>query len=166
MKNEMEAYLDIETTSLSPADGIITVIGIYITDGVIEEVFQLVGENITKENIKKILKDVKTIYTYNGAKFDLPFIAALKEIDLTKDFKHVDLMHHCWSKNLYGGLKKIEKTLGIPRKLTEVDGKVAIELWFNYKNYNDEFALATLLEYNKEDVVNLKKLRQILEKKC
>jgi len=160
----MDAYLDIETTSLLPIDGIITVIGIYITDGKTEKMVQLVGEKITKDNIANSLKGVKKIYTYNGAKFDLPFITAHTEIDLEKNFEHIDLMHHCHAKKLYGGLKKVEEILKIPRKLTEVNGKVAIELWFNYKNYNDEFALMTLLEYNKEDVVNLKKLREVLEK--
>lgn len=162
----MEAYLDIETTSLLPIDGIITVIGIYITDGINEKIVQLVGEMITKESISDSLKGVKTIYTYNGEKFDLPFITAHTKIDLTQNFGHIDLMHHCHAKRLYGGLKKVEEILKIPRKLTEVNGKIAIDLWFAYKNYGDELALATLLEYNKEDIVNLKKLREILEKKC
>jgi len=41
-------------------------------------------------------------------------------------------MHHCWRNNLYGGLKAVERTLGIPRKLKEVDGYEAVKLWWRY----------------------------------
>jgi len=36
-------------------------------------------------------------------------------------------------------------------------------LW--YQEYNDRTALATLLEYNKEDVMNLKVLREKMDRK-
>jgi len=35
-------------------------------------------------------------------------------------------------------------------------------LWWRYRNDYDEDALATLLEYNKEDVINLKVLKERL----
>jgi len=35
-------------------------------------------------------------------------------------------------------------------------------LWWRYVNDYDEEALATLLEYNKEDVINLKTLKERL----
>lgn len=158
--NKLEAYLDIETTSLSPFDGIITVIGIFVTDGTEGKLIQLVDEEITGENLLKALEGVETIYTYNGREFDLPFIAAHIGVDLERNFKHTDLMYSCWDKNLYGGFKKVEKLLGIERKLEGVDGKKAVELWIQYKNYGNEEALATLLEYNKEDVMNLKQLKE------
>jgi hypothetical protein len=39
---------------------------------------------------------------------------------------------------------------------------MAVRLWWNYVNDKDEGALKTLLEYNREDVVNLKVLREKL----
>jgi uncharacterized protein YprB with RNaseH-like and TPR domain len=39
---------------------------------------------------------------------------------------------------------------------------MAVQLWWEYVNKNDKRALQTLLDYNKEDVVNLKVLRQKL----
>ena len=63
---------------------------------------------------------------------------------------------------MYGGLKEVERKLGINRKLTEVNGYEAVRLWWRYVNDYDEDALATLLEYNKEDVLNLKLLRERL----
>jgi uncharacterized protein YprB with RNaseH-like and TPR domain len=35
-------------------------------------------------------------------------------------------------------------------------------LWWRYINHQDLYALDLLLEYNKEDVVNLKKLKERL----
>jgi uncharacterized protein YprB with RNaseH-like and TPR domain len=36
---------------------------------------------------------------------------------------------------------------------------MAVKLWWQYVNDDDERALSTLLEYNREDVVNLHELR-------
>jgi len=46
--------------------------------------------------------------------------------------------------------------------LKEVDGFEAVKLWWRYINDYDEQSLATLLEYNKEDVLNLKTLKDRL----
>ena len=59
----LEAYLDIETTGLSVFSDAITVIGIYRCDGRNGEVIQLVGEEVTGDNLFKALEGVKTIYT-------------------------------------------------------------------------------------------------------
>ena len=56
----------------------------------------------------------------------------------------------------------VERILGIDRKLQGVDGYMAVQLWWKYVNNSDNRALRTLLDYNKEDVVNLKVLRQRL----
>jgi len=39
---------------------------------------------------------------------------------------------------------------------------MAVKLWWDYVNNQDMAALERLLEYNKEDVVNLQTLRQRL----
>ena len=77
-----EAYLDIETTGLSPEYCQITVIGIYITNGSEERVVQLVGEKISAEAIEEALEGVSELYTYNGRRFDLPFIFARYGVDV------------------------------------------------------------------------------------
>ena len=71
-------------------------------------------------------------------------------------------MYDCWSNNLYGGLKVVEQQLGIPRELKGIGGLEAVMLWWKYQNDGDQDALAMLLQYNKEDVVNLKALRERL----
>ncbi len=159
----MEAYLDIETTGLSPEGGQITVIGIHLVEGDSQSFVQLVGDDITAESLLAALEGVTRLHTYNGSRFDLPFIYSCLGVDLEQMFPHCDLMYHCWRCNLYGGLKKVEKTLGISRRLTDMSGWDAVRLWWRYVNDYDENALRTLLEYNREDVVNLKTLRELLD---
>ena len=157
-----EVYLDIETTGLSPFGDAITVIGIYRCNGSESEVIQLVGDAVTADNLLQALEGTDTIYTYNGQRFDLNFIKVSLGVDLEDLCKHHDLMFDCWSNNLYGGFKAVERQLGIPRKLQGISGYDAVLLWWRYMEYGDRNALATLLEYNKEDVLNLKALREKL----
>jgi len=63
------------------------------------------------------------------------------------------LLHH---------FKSVERRLGIDRKPTQVDGYKAVRLWCRYVNDYNQDALTTLLEYNKEDAVNLKTLKERL----
>lgn len=157
-----EAYLDIETTGLTPAGCDITVIGIHICNNGNSSFTQLVGKDITEQSILETLQGVSVLYTYNGSRFDLPFIHNRLGINLAKIFTHIDLMYHCWRKNLYGGLKSVERQLGIERCLVGIDGYEAVKLWWRYVDSFDPDALNTLLEYNKEDVVNLKSLKERL----
>ena len=157
-----EAYLDIETTGLSPRNCEITVVGIYLTNATKDKFVQLVGDAITDASVLQALDGVDVIYTYNGSRFDLPFINARHKVNLASQFEHCDLMYHCWRHRLYGGLKDVERQLGIYRRLKDVNGYEAVRLWWKYVNDYDMDALAALLEYNKEDVINLKVLRDRL----
>ncbi|MGB9857806.1 MAG: ribonuclease H-like domain-containing protein [Dictyoglomaceae bacterium] len=160
---KFRAYLDIETTGLFPEFSYITVIGIYMEKEDEERFIQLVGEEITPSNLLYIVRDIKEIYTYNGSRFDLPFIKAKLDVDLKSFLPHIDLMYLCWERGLYGGLKVVEKKLGIERRLRNIDGEVAVKLWYRYISHNDLYALSLLLEYNREDVYNLKLIRERLE---
>ena len=162
MRRLADAYLDIETTGLSRFYDYITVIGIYRCHRGDSELIQLVGEEVNRGNLITALKGVNTIYTYNGSRFDLPFIAASLGIDLATEFYHHDLMYDCWRNNLYGGFKAVERQLGIRRQLQGVDGFEAVQLWWRYRRGGNQNALALLLQYNMEDVVNLKALRERL----
>ena len=162
MKSWDEAYLDIETTGLSRSYSEITVVGIYLCNDTDTEFIQLVGDEISDVSLMKALEGVDVIYTYNGSRFDLPFISYRLGVNLAQSFSHQDLMYDCWRNNLYGGFKAVERQLGIDRRLKQVTGYEAVRLWWRYVNDYDEYALATLLEYNKEDVLNLKTLRERL----
>jgi uncharacterized protein YprB with RNaseH-like and TPR domain len=162
MKRSADAYLDIETTGLSPFYDYITVVGVLRCNGNSAELVQLVGDAVTRGNLITALGGVKTIYTYNGSRFDLPFISISLGINLSTQYRHHDLMYDCWACNLYGGLKAVERQLGIPRQLEGVNGYEAVRLWWSYLRGGNEDALKTLLEYNREDVMNLKVLREKL----
>lgn len=156
------AYLDIETTGLSRNYYDITVIGIAFENRKKCKVIQLIGDDISDLRLLELLSEIDEIYTYNGSRFDLPFIREKLRVDLTEQFSHRDLMYDCWKQDLKGGLKVVEAKLEIGRNSKGVDGFMAVRLWWDYINDNDEEALKTLLEYNREDVVNLKVLREKL----
>ena len=158
-----KAYLDIETSGLSWDYAYITVIGILITDGESSQQVQLYGDMITDVALDELFADVDTIYTFNGARFDLPFIRRAVGVNLLKGRKHHDLMYSCRKHGLTGGLKKIEKVLGISRDVEGCDGLMAVRLWWDYFNDGDEQALDTLLRYNMDDVKNLKVLEEKLQ---
>ncbi len=158
----MDAYLDIETTGLSHFNDRVTVLGLHL--GSSGRVIQWVGENIAAHRVMRVLEQsgVTTIFTYNGKRFDLPFLRNQVGIDLEDHFEHRDLMHDCWRRNLYGGLKTVERKLGVPRQLVGVDGLEAIRLWNQFEQQGDRSALRRLLDYNKEDVVNLRAIKEII----
>ncbi len=157
------AYLDVETTSLSPYDGELTVVGLLLEQGSYQELTQSVGEEISAKKLLSALSGVHVLYTYNGSRFDLPYIQAKLNVDLTSHCLHHDLMYDCWGKKLYGGLKAVERQLGIDRESVGIDGRMAVQLWWSYRFSGDEKFLKTLLAYNREDVVNLSALRQKLK---
>ncbi len=157
MRN-LKAYLDIETSF----DGRITVVGIYRPS---KDLTQLIFPDITSEAILGFLDGAEAIVTYNGDRFDLPVIEKHFDLNLMDCFKSLDLMYDCWEHNLYGGLKKVEKILGIHRDLPDMDGYDAVKLWSRYETHNDGEALEVLLKYNKEDVLNLCILEECLKAK-
>lgn len=158
----MRAYIDIETTDLDPNAGELTVVGIYLEQDGQEKLVQLYEDTLTKDNLLAALAGTDILYSYNGKEFDLPFIAAKLGVDLTNVFRHCDLMHHCWRRNLYGGQKKVEKKLGIGRETAGMDGADAVELWNDYRLNGNRDALKTLLLYNAEDAKNLAHIRRKL----
>jgi uncharacterized protein YprB with RNaseH-like and TPR domain len=159
-----DAYLDIETTGLCSFYDEITVIGVCLTDGSQHNLVQLVAPDATRSNLLQTLRFVDTIYTYNGSRFDLPFINYRLGVNLKEHFRHRDLMHDCWKNDLYGGFKAVERQLGIPRRLRGIGGPEAVILWWRYQIHHDLKALNLLLEYNREDVLNLITLKRKLEK--
>ena len=162
IKEPVRAYLDIETTGLTPDCSYITVVGVYIVSAENSDFKQFVGQGWPSCDLLQYVRQADILYTYNGSRFDLPFIQAHTGLALHKYVKHVDLMYNCWKGNLHGGLKKVEKILGIERALPDVNGYMAVILWQRYQNYGDEYSLEKLLAYNKEDCVNLHILRQKL----
>lgn len=147
------AYLDIETTGLGSPDDYVTVVGLY--DGT------RLCHYIQGENMPEFAPDVRRhrlLVTYNGKRFDLPFIRTFMGVDLTTQ-PHIDLMFLLRALGYRGGLKGCERQLGIDRgELEGVDGFFAVLLWNKYHRRGDLAALETLLAYNSVDVLNLETL--------
>ena len=152
----MRAYLDIETTY----DGEISIVGIHRPR---RPLVQLTGSDVTDVNLADALEGVKVLVTFNGSRFDLPIIRKEAGIDLADMADHRDLLTECRRRGIKGGLKKIEILFGIPRVSHMVDGAMAPYLWQRYVEMGDADALEELLAYNREDVVNLEILDDILE---
>lgn len=152
----MRAFLDIETTFA----GSISVIGIYRPDN---GTTQLVGGGVSDLNLYAALAGVTTIVTFNGSSFDLPVIRKRLSADLKAEYAHRDLLYVCRKRGLRGGLKHVEQCLGIARETAGISGWDAPRLWHRYDTYGDQTALATLLAYNYEDVVNLAVLEARLD---
>jgi hypothetical protein len=146
-------FLDIETTGYY---GDITVIGAY--DG--REVMTLVkGRSLDKDNIKSILAGRKLLVTFNGLSFDVPVINRYFN-GVVPDIPHLDLRFPLARLGYSGGLKAIEESLGVRRSEAThgLAGEDAVRLWNDYRNTGDENALNLLVEYNTEDIVNLRPL--------
>lgn len=76
---------------------------------------------------------------------------------------HIDLRHLCAEVGLTGGLKKIEKELNIKREnflVERIHGGDAAQLWRLWQGSRDEYYLRLLIEYNEEDIVNLKRIME------
>jgi len=146
------AFVDIETTGLSRYSDEITLIGIY--DGEEQHLF-IKGKNL--HDARQKLREFDIIVTFNGKQFDLPFIE--HHFCEKYDCEHLDLRFMLKEFGLKGGLKAIEKELGInrPEEVADVDGREAVRLWRRYIS-GDQKALGLLVKYNREDVVNLKTL--------
>ena len=152
----VKAYLDIETSFF----GEISIFGLYAED---RGLVQLVGGGISDVTVWNSLEGIQVICTYNGTRFDLPVIRRRLGLDLRSSFRCHDLMYDCWRRRLYGGLKRVEEQLNIPRRSRGIDGMEAMRLWHRYETARDNEAFVTLLEYNREDVLNLETLDRFLQ---
>jgi uncharacterized protein YprB with RNaseH-like and TPR domain len=142
-----KAYLDIETAY----SGHITVLGIFRPP---DSLIQVIHPDITESSLLEALDGAEEVITYWGHRFDLPVIDRLLGVNLRDMFQSRDLADHCHRHGLYGGLKVVERVLGIGRQTEGIDGMDAMRLWEQWCQ-GDRRALKTLLKYNEEDVVNL-----------
>jgi uncharacterized protein len=145
-------YLDIETTGTSPHDGEVTVVGLHRRG---ETVCLVRGETLTTERLQAELDACTLLVTFFGTSFDVPYLRA-KFPRLTFPMPHFDLCFAARRLGLRGGLKQIERELGIERDSTLqcLDGWDAVRLWMQWRA-GDAAARNLLLAYNTADTANL-----------
>lgn len=150
---EEAAFLDIEASGTGPHDSI-TLVGLF--DGTDTKVM-IRGINLDFSILQRELARHKLIVTFNGASFDIPFLMK-RHPGVVPDIPHIDIRHVCSRAGLSGGLKEIERKLGIKRSpvVEKFYGGDPFLLWRMYLASGDEYYLNLLVEYNEEDVINLK----------
>jgi uncharacterized protein len=151
--SQATAFLDIETTSLSPYEGIVTVVTVhgggrtrsFVADDDLEE-------------LPAYLRAFPLLVTFNGSLFDVPFLK-VRFPTLQPPPVHVDLRFLLYRIGQAGGLKAIEQRLGLGDRsgVEGVHGLEAVRLWEQYRSGSGS-ALDRLVRYNRADTVNLEPL--------
>lgn len=162
-------FLDIETTGFNRNTNQIYLIGLsYLNNHnnlIVQQLFcqSLDDEYLILEETIKRIKNFQLIITYNGEKFDIPFInhRLIKnnieyKIDKKNSFdifleikKYKELLNFENYK-----LKTIEKYVGLKRE-DEIDGGKCIEYYYDYLSTKDETLKELILCHNYEDIYNL-----------
>ncbi|MBI4002019.1 MAG: ribonuclease H-like domain-containing protein [Nitrospira defluvii] len=149
---ERALYLDIETDCF----GQITVVGLFGRDGYTALVQ---GESLGLLRLRAELSRYDLLITFCGSTFDLPMLRAHFP-DLPLEQPHIDLCGVSRQLGYRGGLKAIERTMGIDRveALQGFSGQDAVRQWNRWRHQRDENARRLLLAYNEADCVNLQPL--------
>ena len=118
-------FLDIETTGLTAAYDDVTVIGA-LGGGRLA----LFVRGVNLDRFPAYVAQFPLLVTFNGSLFDVPFLRAHFPI-ARLDQAHIDLRFVLASLGHRGGLKAIERRLGLARdaSIEGVDGFEAVWLW-------------------------------------
>ena len=145
-------YLDIETDSF----GRITVVGLYAHGRMTSFVR---GESLNAPQLADALRPYDLLVTFCGTTFDFPMLLS-QYPDLPLDQPHMDLCVLGRRMGYRGGLKAIERQLGIkrPEELEGMSGGDAVRCWNRWRHARDEEAKTRLLHYNEADCINLQPL--------
>jgi uncharacterized protein len=152
------AFLDIETTGLSPYAGIVTVVTVH--GGGATRTF-VAGDDL--EELPAYLGRFPLLVTFNGRQFDVPFLEACFPRFVPPPV-HIDLRFLLYRLGQAGGLKRIEERLGVGDRtgVEGVGGLDAVRLWQEYRR-GSAGSLDRLVRYNRADTVNLEPLLALAE---
>jgi uncharacterized protein len=113
------------------------------------------GMSLSSQAITAMVNSYRLIVTYNGSAFDM---VKLKNFGVQFVIPHLDLKPLCSRLGLKGGLKDIEKQLGIFRP-KHLRGS-AVDAWKAFWASGDREWLQLLVDYNEADAVNLHQLAE------
>ncbi len=141
-----------------------TITVVTITDGMNTKVL-LKDVNLSAQELKRALASCSLLITFNGAAFDLPRLK--KEYGFSWKGLHIDLKTIARRLGHTGGLKAIEKAVGIQRDYEQkydviLKGGDPAQLYRMWRGSGDEYYLDLLLEYNEADALHTWLLAQKL----
>lgn len=129
------------------------------------------GVDMDAANLAKALSGTSVIVTYNGKRHDLHYMSGL--LPRSPQMPRVlDLRHIALQAGFKGGLKALERDLGIVRnRYVELAANgQSTALWRRWRKTGTRRALELLIAYNREDTCNLSpialKLGAILEQRA
>lgn len=147
------SFFDIETNGLD-ADSIVTLVCCYHRGRPLRF---LADENL--DDFLDLLDEIRLLVSFNGASFDVPRVLDRFHIPALP-CAHVDLRWLCHHAGWRGGLKAIERALGLrrPPDLEGLGGAEAVWLWQAWHDRQDALARRTLERYCAADTVMLQML--------
>lgn len=148
---EIASYFDIETEGLGNDAGITVIVCLH--RGQLHRFTRAEG----LDGFLELLDDVKLLVSFNGCGFDIPQVLRWFHVP-ELPCAHVDLRWVCFHQGWRGGLKRIERDLGLerPADLEGVGGDDAVRLWRRWEARSDEVALRLLVRYCSADVMALR----------
>lgn len=154
---EGACYLDIETTGLSRHHNQVTVIGAFFNGLFYQWAWP---EDIA--GLAEILENARVLVTFNGRRFDLPFMGEHFP-GIRFPTAHIDLLDLARGLKIKGGQKAAEAHFGLRRSdsVRDIDGAEAVTLWCR-AIYGERRAHQKLLAYNRADVEMLPRLAPLL----
>ena len=173
--DETSIFFDIETTGFSPSTSCIYMIGCLRRKNDMLIIDQFFAENKNEEfdilnQFINLIKSYKTILTFNGIGFDIPFIKAkcdsYKIEEHLKDFQYIDIFKHISTIKFLLKLpnykqKTIEAFLDLQRN-DKFSGGELINVYEDYTKTQSPEAEQLLLLHNYEDVLGMLDLIPIL----
>lgn len=145
---EYATFFDIETTGLSWHYCHASVIAALHKGRILTFMY---GSNL--DGFLDILDEAELLVTFNGSSFDLPFIEKTFNIPPV-GIPHIDLRWVAFHQGYTGGLKSIERQIGIsrPREVRDIDGFEAVDLFHRWQA-GESGAGADLARYCRTDAV-------------
>jgi len=142
-------FIDVETTGLSWNHCHASVIAAYHRGTMHAFVY---GENL--DDFLYLADESELLVSFNGTCFDLPFIEKTFNIP-SLNRPHVDLRWVAWHMGYRGGLKSIERHLGIsrPSHVDGIDGFEAVDLYYRWQQ-GDTSCRDLLVSYCEADVLS------------
>lgn len=173
---------DIETTGLSPARSAVILGGAVMADGGGRKAVQFFADTVREERellvrYAELLSEADVAVTFNGQRFDLPFLKKRMEyhrIDTSPldrlysmDIYRI-LRYHSHLPKILPNLKQktVEAFLGdSAERKDEIDGAESVELYYEYGKSTGEKRdrlRERILLHNRDDIVRLSDMMRIL----